>query len=527
MRHQLHRRAPVLRIASGALLAAILTACKVVVTVPYGGKVVTEDGFECLEGETCVIEVTDDTFASTFTAVPSQGYSFTRWRRKPAAFCGDYSGDCPLATAGFGDYQVLLDILASDQAFHLEPVFVQYNPNYWGRILDEIEQGSFATRNFLYALAPDVANCDPGAVTGAAGARALQAVNQVRALHSLPAVSTDNFYDVQMQQTSLVQKANNYLNHFPSQGDACYTQAARDGASTANLGSSTQPTDPASDVFGWTNDNNNAADLMKAGHRRWVLYPELGYVSYGQVEGFSALKVFGFGMPPEKPVPASLQFVAMPYKSYPYVLVSKGSAPTPWSFSMIPSPGVSASFDYFRNASVKVIDRDTDKSLPVANLHRDNEGFGLANFISWMVTGWDYDKLYEVRISGIRMPDGSTQTITYPVMVDRFDLFRVNYPLEDTDQQAGNRLQGRFNTAIDKDSYTVQLGGSKTLTGRSEFSNQGFFILVYNEGKRLVASADSAIIRNFAPGRYTVILSPCDESGLCYQGTTTYTVTID
>ncbi len=520
-------RVPILAIA--LLLAALLPACKIVVTVPFGGKVVTEEGFECLSGQTCVIDVSDDSFDSTFAAVPDKGHSFVRWRRKTAAFCGDETTPCYLSTNGFAEHQALLDILDSDQEFFLEPVFVHYNLGYWTSILRQIEQGTFSTQNFLYAILPDPENCNPGALTDAARARALQAVNRVRALHYLPPVSIDHFYDMQVQETSLVQKANNYLNHFPAGGDRCYTQGASDGAATSNLSGGSGGggrTDPASDIIGWVNDNLNIAILMEAGHRRWVLFPELGYTAYGQVEGFSTLKVFGFGMPPAKPVPASLEFVAMPYKSYPYVLVSRGASPTPWSLSMVPPAGVSSGFDFFRNASVKVVDLDTGKSLPVQNLHRDNKGFGLSNFLSWMVAGWDYDRVYRVTVSGINMPGGNSKSVSYPVMVDRFDLFNVNYPLEVSDQKVGNQFQGRFDTGIDRDSYTVRLAGSKTLSGRSEFSNQAFFILVYDAGKRLVASADGDVTRNFAAGKHTVVLSPCDESGLCYQGTQTYTVTI-
>lgn len=65
-------------------------------------------------------------FDSTFTAVPAKGHSFTRWRRKTSAFCGDEEEPCYLSTDGFADYPALMDILASDQEFFLEPVFIHY-----------------------------------------------------------------------------------------------------------------------------------------------------------------------------------------------------------------------------------------------------------------------------------------------------------------------------------------------------------------------------------------------------------------
>jgi len=512
-----------------AVIAALVSGCKIIVTVPFGGKVVTEDGFVCLAGETCEIEVSDDSFNSTFTAMPAQGYTFVRWRPKAGAFCGDAKVPCPLSTAGFGDYPVLVDFLNSDSEVFLEPVFVQYKLGYWKTVLAEIEAGTYTTDSFLYAIKPNVANCDQGSLTGAAKARALEALNQTRSLNHLPEAVYDDFYDTAQQSAALVQTANNYLNHFPQPADSCYTSGAADGAATSNLGggSGGGNADPASDVFGWTNDNFNLAALMEAGHRRWMLFPELGYVTYGQVLGFSALKVFGYGMAPSKPVPADLEYVAMPFESYPYVLVSRGAKPTPWSISMVPPTGMSGNFNYFQNATVKVTEIDSGISLPVQNLHKDNKGFGLANFLSWMVEGWKYDTPYKVKISGISMPGGGSRDIEYPVVIDLYNLFKVNHPLESTDKVQGTSLKGNFNTPVDKDSYTLSLVGNKTISGQSQFSNQAFYILVYDSAKRLVKSSDKTFSHNFALGKYTIVASLCNENKACYGGTSTYQVNVN
>ena len=95
-----------LNMALVPLLATFLVACKIVVTVPKGGKVVTEDGFVCQAGEVCVIEVSDDTFDSTFTAMADEGYTFTRWARKPSALCGNQTGSCHLSTLLFSGFPV-------------------------------------------------------------------------------------------------------------------------------------------------------------------------------------------------------------------------------------------------------------------------------------------------------------------------------------------------------------------------------------------------------------------------------------
>ena len=509
-----------------ALVSIALPGCKIVVTVPEGGRVVSDDGFVCHAGETCRIDVSDTSFESTFRAIPDPGYSFARWHRKPSAFCGDRRAPCTLSTRGFAPHAALMDMLASDREFFLEPVFVHYDLGYWKRTLREIDSGQFSTDDFLYRLPPDVSTCDPGAVSAGAGRRALQALNQVRALHDLPPVELDDFYAMQVQEASLVQRANNYLNHYPEPGDNCYTSGAREGSSTANLSGSSRPVDPAEDVFGWVNDNNNLAELMAAGHRRWLLFPPLGYVSYGQVEGYSTIKVAGFTSPPRAPVSADLEYIALPYKTYPHILVSGGGKPTPWSFSLAIPPGTAGGFDYFSNALVTVTERDTGSELPVHSLHRDSRGHGLTNFLSWLVDGWRHDTAYTVTVSNVRMPDGGTRDFHYPVVIDRYHLLDLDYPLEAGDSRRDSSFQGRFDSARDRDSYAISLTGRKTVSGRSEFSNQGFFILLYDPDKNLVKSSDRPFDMTFAGGRYTLVISPCDENGLCYRGTRSYSVAV-
>ncbi len=518
----------VARSARTVALALFLAGCKIVVTVPEGGQVVTEDGFVCRAGDTCVVEVSDTRFDSTFSAMPAPGYTFTRWKAKALAFCGNDTTPCRLATTLFGDNTVLLDVLYSDQEFYLEPVFVPYDVAWWRAVLDEIDAGSFASASALYQIAPSLDHCDPGALKPAARNRALTAVNQVRALHGLPAVDYDDFYDMQVQEASLVLRANEYLSHFPDPGDLCYSASAADGAATSNItGGSGGPADPAEQVFGWTNDNFNLASLMEAGHRRWILAPALGHVSYGQVDGYGALKVFDFGTAPSYSVPADLEFVAMPYRYYPWVLVSRGANPTPWSLSMVPPAGGDSAFDYFGGARVSVVDAESGAGLTVHSVHTDTRRFGLANFISWMVDGWDYDREYTVKVSGIRLPGGGTRELEYPVLVDRYHLFTVDYPLESGDRRQRRIMTGRFNSAADRDSFRLRLLGDLRVEGDSEFSNQAFFILVYDSDKRLVKASDTAFTHTFPQGQYTVVISPCDESGLCYQGTRNYTVTFE
>ncbi len=108
-----------------ALLAMVtLAACKIQVTVPEGGKVVTEtENFSCASGNTCEISVVDVFFDETFVAVPEDGYTFRQWRKRDRGLCGGSDQPCRLFTAGFTGNDALLAFLRTDEVFYLAPVF--------------------------------------------------------------------------------------------------------------------------------------------------------------------------------------------------------------------------------------------------------------------------------------------------------------------------------------------------------------------------------------------------------------------
>jgi N-acetylneuraminic acid mutarotase len=109
--------------------AALLSGCKVQITVPEGGRVETMSGaYVCESGETCVIDVVDIFFDEVFKAKPADGFKFTAWRQKDFAFCGGSNAPCALSTALFPGTP-LMALLESDHVFPLEPVFGK--PNSW------------------------------------------------------------------------------------------------------------------------------------------------------------------------------------------------------------------------------------------------------------------------------------------------------------------------------------------------------------------------------------------------------------
>ncbi len=505
-------------------LALLLGACKIEIIVPANGKVVSRDGdIVCNAGERCVIEVTDTTFDERFVAMPADGFIFSHWRGGERRFCGGNRIPCHLFTSSFPGTP-LAPFLETDDVFFLQPVFVPMDHAWWFQTLGEIRDGTHATDDFLYQIVPNVEQCDPGMLTVAATERALEGTNQIRALHGLPAVDYDDFYDTEMAQAALVQIANNYLSHFPQSGDLCFTESAAEGARTSNLGLGPQG-DPVSDVIAWTNDNTNVALLAAAGHRRWVLSPTLGEVSYGQVQGASSLKVFGFNRG-STPLP-DIDYIAMPSGIYPYVLVSQGRFPTPWSLTMVPDSEGQGVHDYFSQAEVSISTANGKRDLVVHSLYSDTDNFGVPNFLSWMVDNWKYDEEYRVTVSNVRMPNGMLEDIEYSVVVDRYNFFDVNDPLEGGDARQGQQLSGNFDGERDRDSYLMELSGNVEFRAANGFASLGFFVLVYDEAKRLVASFDEATVLSNLSGEYTVSISTYNDDGSFYPGDRSYSLVVE
>jgi hypothetical protein len=100
-----------------------LSSCKVVITVPEGGRVTTLSGnYSCEAGQTCTIDVRTTDFDETFVVESAAGMQW-RWRQFPRGLCGGQRTECRLSTLGFDASEPLLAVLASDQEFFLQPKF--------------------------------------------------------------------------------------------------------------------------------------------------------------------------------------------------------------------------------------------------------------------------------------------------------------------------------------------------------------------------------------------------------------------
>ena len=298
----------------------------------------------------------------------------------------------------------------------------EYDRSYWRQYTEAQRTGAHRTDEALYAELPDVETCGAGRLTQAAKNRALEAANQIRALHGLTPLVYSTPYSQQMQEAALIQAAAGYPGHHPDPSAECYTAQGAAGSGSSNLSGGYSNRDPADHMVGWTNDANNRSRVAAVGHRRWVLNPWATYFAYGQVDGYAAHKVLRYVREPARDVRPEVEFVAFPYEVYPFHLVE---GDPPWSISVIEDPDNSwwaNRGDYFREATITVTRVEDGTELPITDRYTDTLGLGLPNVLSWHVAGWDYDTLYEVTIGNVILQGGRTTSYTYSVFIERDNL---------------------------------------------------------------------------------------------------------
>ena len=303
----------------------------------------------------------------------------------------------------------------------------EYDRSYWRRFTEDQKTRAFTTDEELYAELPDLETCFAGRLTQAAKNRALEAANQIRALHGLTPVLYSTAYSQHVQEAALIQAVNGYPGHQVDPSADCYTTEGAEGSRPNNLSGYTNGylanQDPAQDMVGWTNDARNRSLVSSVGHRRWVLNPFAAYFAYGQVYGYAAQKVARYDLEPAHAVRAEVDFVALPYEIYPAPLVE---GDPPWSISVIEYPDAAWKniFDYFQDATITVTRVEDGVELPVTNRHTDTQDFGLPNILTWKVQHWQYDTLYEVEIEDVVSSDGGRTDYSYSVFIERDNLER-------------------------------------------------------------------------------------------------------
>ena len=319
-----------------------------------------------------------------------------------------------------GEYTVLE---WNESTQHFEVVSVlggepgnNYDDAFWNAFDDS--RGFYGVpweEDLLYAEVPNVDNCQAGKLTELAKNRALEAANQIRSLHGLAPLKYSAFYDNQTQESSLIQQANNSLNHVPPPSSKCYTEEGYEGARSSNLAGGTKNRDPAASLIGLASDANNGGNLAGVGHRRALLYPFNSYFSYGQVENVGTQKTNGFLLEPELTPQINVDFVAYPYGVFPQILLY---GDPPWSFSVILDKTNQRNNigDFLKDATVTVKRVSDEEELHIYN------HYVKPYVLTWQVEGWEYDTLYEVDIKNVTLNDGTTRDYSYSVFIKQPDI---------------------------------------------------------------------------------------------------------
>ncbi len=130
---------------TAVVITLTLSACKIIVEVPPGGEVLSQDfgANNCPTASVCEVEITDASFTDSFRAVPFTGYEFVGWRRQLGYLCGGLLGDCTLTTAPFAGNEFLLGLVASDIEFGVAPVFRKPDTDFNGDGYDDLAIAAF------------------------------------------------------------------------------------------------------------------------------------------------------------------------------------------------------------------------------------------------------------------------------------------------------------------------------------------------------------------------------------------------
>lgn len=101
-----------------------LSGCKISVAVFEGGKVKSSSGLhDCMEGQACVVDVSDPGFSETFTALPNKGWEFVGWAKGRLNLCANEREACQVTLRDQIKERFIPFILGSDATVYLLPKF--------------------------------------------------------------------------------------------------------------------------------------------------------------------------------------------------------------------------------------------------------------------------------------------------------------------------------------------------------------------------------------------------------------------
>lgn len=170
--------------------------------------------------------------------------------------------------------------------------------------------------------------CAPGALPQSAVDAAVLMTNAYRYLAGLANIAESADETRAAQACAELMEANRMLSHMPPSSWTCYNDLGAMGAARSNITSG--GSSPLASLAGWVDDSRDISGTL--GHRRWILFPQLGPIGYGQARSYACQYVLGPRGSGRK------DFVAWPNEGFtPMAAMSQI-----WSFSSA-SLGVTAS----------------------------------------------------------------------------------------------------------------------------------------------------------------------------------------
>ncbi len=236
----------------------------------------------------------------------------------------------------------------------------------------------------LAAWTPGASMCEPGALPAATRAAAVRLTNTYRWLAGLAPVRDDATQTAAAQACAVLVERNGQLNHTPPMTWTCWSSLGYQGTSSSNItGARGFPMTVRTAIDGWIDDSRDLSNTL--GHRRWMLFPPLSAVGYGQSAGYACLHILGATANPRVG-----SFVAWPNAG----ATPMGAMTRIWSFS-------SASLGVGAGTRVEVT-RDGAALSVMTVMRTGNYGDPT---VSWSMPEIVAGSRYAVRVTGLTGAD--------------------------------------------------------------------------------------------------------------------------
>lgn len=231
---------------------------------------------------------------------------------------------------------------------------------------------------------PGASACDQGSLPPETRAGALRLTNAYRWLAGLAPLRDDAAQTAAAQACAVLVERNGQLNHTPPMTWTCWSALGYQGTSSSNITGVRGFTMTVRDAInGWIDDSRDLSHTL--GHRRWMLYPPLSSMGYGQASSYACLYILGAN---DNPRPST-------YVPWPNAGPTPADAMTRiWSFSSA-ALGVTA-------ATRVEVTRDGAAVPVTAALRTGNYGDPT---VSWDMPAIAAGSVYAVRVSGLAGAD--------------------------------------------------------------------------------------------------------------------------